>query len=627
MKAWVYDKYKKVRKRLKKRYPHERKSLYAKGSESALARRESPREMAERLMDRDVITFDVFDTLILRCVSHPADVFYLTGMKLAYPNFRKIRIQAEREARKRKGGSGEVTLSEIWDILEEECGIDKKQGMDAEWQTEKSCCMGNPYFLEVIRILQRHGKCLAVISDMYLNRRQIMGILHTCGYRGLENCFVSSEWGASKWRGDLYDVVRKELGEDKSYIHVGDQEYSDGRQAAAHLFETVRYANVNEMGRQYRAEDMSPVTGSIYRGLVNAHIHNKAAVFSREYEYGFIYGGLFVTGYCRFIHDYARTHNLDKILFLSRDGAVLMEAYKKMYPQEAERIRYAYWSRLAAVKITASHFKYEFFQRFLYHKVNHGFTIRQILRSMELAHLLWDLCESTNNKPDTLLTHRNVEKVKKYLMSRWEQILECYEEQRRAAGLYYREIIGESRRAAAVDIGWAGSGAIMLDYAVNHLWDLDCSITGIIAGTDSAAADQGDVSEIFLLSGRLVSYLYSQRENRDIWKFHDPARYHNLYWELLLGAPQGSLIGFYPDERGGYRCRRSENPVYSERIRRIHKGILDFTGQYLRTERRLGMTVPVSGRDACAPMLNICSPGNEKFMEELKELMDVIHIG
>lgn len=632
MKKWTYRKYQGLKRRWEKHRVRrgkqsccERKHLYVKGSESALSLREKPEELAGKLMDFDVISFDVFDTLVLRCVSHPTDVFYLTGMKLKYPDFKRIRIEAEEEARKRKGR--EVTLSDIWDVLEEECGIEKEKGMAAEWECQKSCCRGNPYFLKVMEILREHHKCVAAVSDMYLDGRRILDILKAAGYPDVEHCFVSCDYGTSKWEGGLYEVVRKTFGREKKYIHIGDQEWSDCRQAKAHFFEALWYANVNEKGKPYRPEDMSAVTGAVYRGLVNAHIHNGLFLFSREYEYGYIYGGLFVTGYCRFIHNYVKSRGIERILFLSRDGTVLMEAYKRMYPKESEKVRYACWSRLAALKITAGYYKYDYFQRFLYHKVNQKFTLYQIFSSMELAFMLRDFCRCSGLLPETLLTHRNVEMVRKYLMKHWERVLKSYEGQRKAAGIYYRELTGGCKSAAAVDIGWAGSGAVMLSYAAKHLWNMDCEITGIIAGTDSAWAGKGEVGEMFLLNGQLVSYLYSQRENRDIWKFHDPARLHNLYWELLLGAPWGSLWGIYPDGKGGYRCRLKENPAGGERIRKIHRGILDFTEQYLDMEKRTGYEIPVSGRDACGPMLNLYSPQNRKFMEGLKELMDVIHVG
>ena len=76
--------------------------------------------------------------------------------------------------------------------------------------------------------------------------------------------------------------------------------------------------------------------------------------------------------------------------------------------------------------------------------------------------------------------------------------------------------------------------------------------------------------EPFFLNGQLVSYLYSSRENRDLWKRHDPVRGHNLYWELLLGAPEGTLLGFYPDGCGGCRCRFKDPPVHTEAVSYTH---------------------------------------------------------
>ena len=125
-----------------------------------------------------------------------------------------------------------------------------------------------------------------------------------------------------------------------------------------------------------------------------------------------------------------------------------------MYPEEKERISYAFWSRLAALKVTAAFYKHEYFQRFLYHKTGHSFTLGQVFESMELSFLLPSFCQRHKEFPDHLLTHRNVEIVKEYLMKRWNQILESYRGQREAAGLYYRELLAGCRSAAAVDVGW-----------------------------------------------------------------------------------------------------------------------------------------------------------------------------
>ena len=114
--------------------------------------------------------------------------------------------------------------------------------------------------------------------------------------------------------------------------------------------------------------------------------------------------------------------------------------------------------------------------------------------------------------------------------------------------------------------------------------------------------------------------------NKDLWRFHDPAQGHNLYWELLLGAPEGSLKGFYPDVEKGWICLLKENRTDPERIRQIHQGILDFIHRFILTEKRLGQQIPISGRDAYAPMMLVESERNKKFRKVLEGLLDEIPI-
>lgn len=612
------------------RFPmYEEKNLYSEGSESSLSARESPEAFAAKLAAYDVISFDVFDTLLFRPFSHPTDVFLLVGMELQYPDFKRIRIEIEARARKKKyeeKGTWEVTFEEIWDMMEEETGIPKAVGMQVEWEYEQKSCYANPYMLRVVQKLQSQGRRLVATSDMYLEGGRIRELLMGCGYGPFEDYFVSSDWGTSKNDGRLYDIMREKTGRAGTYVHVGDHPISDGQQAPRHHIEAYLYPNVHQEGGRFRAQDMSSLTGSVYRGLANGHIHCGLNAFSREYEYGYLYGGLFVTGYCRFIHDYVRSHGIEKILFLSRDGAVLLKAYRRMYPGESENTEYVYWSRLAAVKLTARYYKYDYFRRFLYHKADQHYTIRRILEGMELTQMLRSLCRETGVNPEEELTHKSIEKIKKYFIGNWEQVLAAYEEQVTAGGIYFSSILRDCSAAVAVDIGWAGSGAVMLNTAVGRLWKIGCSITGIVAGTNTGHSPEADAGEPFLLRGQMVSYLYSQRENRDLWKFHDPVRDHNLYWELLLGAPEGSLIGFYLDQEGNAVCRFKEKSPAAGRIQEIHRGILDFVEQFTKVEQRLGWNIPISGRDAYAPMLLPCSRGNKKFMKGLEELMDEIHI-
>lgn len=610
------------------KYPYyEEKLLYSKGSESSIRAAKSAEEFAGSLSGYDTISFDVFDTLVLRPFSEPADLFFVLGKRFSYPDFKRIRQEMEWKAREKKYKQEkhyEVTLEEIYDILSAETGLDQGSAMQAEVESEYTFCFANPYMKQVVQFLRDMEKRLVITSDMYLNTEQIKELLRRCGYPDFDAYYVSCDRGKSKSKGDLYDLVKEE---EHKFAHVGDNYVADVENARKHGFASFHYANVNVIGKPYRPYDMSVITGSVYRGLVNAHLHNGCNQFSREYEYGYIYGGLFVVGYCQFIHDYVRRHHKDRILFLARDGDILSKAYRILYPEKGGNWDYVYWSRLAATKMAAGYFKYDYFRRFLYHKVNQNYSLKQILSSMELEDMLEALCEQKKLSSEELLTDRNVDRIKDFLMSQWSWVLSHYAEQLEAGKQYYSERLNGCKTAVAVDIGWAGSGAITLDYIVNKIWKLDCDITGIIAGTNTCHNAEPDASETFLQSGKLVSYLYSQRENRDIWKFHDPGKNHNLYWEMLLDAPMGSLKGFYLDENGNCECRFKEVTADVEKVKEIQKGILDFVEQWKQVAEKMPGLDWVCGRDAYAAMVNAQNEINDKFMEDLCQVMDDANVG
>lgn len=262
-------------------------------SESVLSWRESPQAFAERLEKFDAVSFDVFDTLIFRPFSHPADLFYLVGQQLRYPDFRRLRMEAERTAREEKqekNGSGEVTLEEIWEVMERETGIPKEKGMTAEWEWEQRCCFANPYMAEVVGQLREKGKRIFALSDMYLGEKGYGGCWKAVGMENgiFVSCqeirvFLNKTGDCIVWQKSgfpplfslpMWEIIR---------CQTEKRQRENG-------FVPFLYPNIQETGNVYRTQDISPVLGSVYRGLVNAALHCGKPVYSKEYEYGFVYG-------------------------------------------------------------------------------------------------------------------------------------------------------------------------------------------------------------------------------------------------------------------------------------------------------------------------------------------------
>ena len=596
--------------------------------ESAQSLGEPSAALVQRLARFQAVSFDVFDTLLLRQVERPQEAFALVGAKLGYPDFQRLRVEAERRARdkkRRRAGSGEVTLSEIWQELEAATAIPAGEGMAAELAVERALCRGNPYFLPVVEALRQLGKPLGLLSDMYLPGDFLQQLVEEAGFGLFACCLVSGEEGVSKGEGGLYQRWKGRFPPDAPLAHVGDNPHADGEMARVQGIVPMLYPGVHQAGGPYRARDMSAVVGSLYRGVVNGKLHNGSQAYSPLYEYGYVYGGLFALGYCRFIRAWAEHSGADRLLFLSRDGEALLALYRRLYPQDSRPV-YAYWSRLAAAKVCAGLFPADYFRRFLWHRAGEGVPLGKLLRGMELTPLLPGLCGALGVFPQTPLTHKNAGAVQDYLQRAWGQVLKNYQPQVRAAGAYYRQLLAGCSHAGAVDIGWAGSGAVSLAAAAKHLWGLECRVTGLVAGTNSAHSPERDAAEPLLLTGDLVSYLFSQSHNRDLWKLHNPRQGHNLFWELLLGGEEGGLRGFSPGEETGWRLELGENS-HSGAVGEIHRGLLDFAQDFTDLEKRLGLPLAISGRDAYAPMLEVLARRNAPYRRQWEALLDEPGIG
>ncbi len=613
---------------------YEEKRLPVKKPESSLIRHETPEKLAKRLLVFDIISFDIFDTLILRPFSEPTDLFYFIGEKLGYMDFKRIRMEAEHKARMlkfKKEESFEVSLREIWEQLEKMTGIDATEGMETELETELSLCYANPYMSEVFHRLRKQGKRIVLTSDMYLEGKTLETLLKKNGLEGYEKIFVSCEMQKAKGDGKLFSHVKTVCSQGSkrrlSFAHIGDNKGSDIKMAEKQGFTAFWYPNVNQNTILYRAYDMSPVIGGAYRGLVNNRIYNGTEKYSQNYEYGYIYGGLFILGFCNFIHQYCKNSQVDKILFIARDGEIIQKVYQKLYPEDDTA--YVYLSRLAAVKLTAGYYKYDYLRKMIRHKAGENLSFSEILKGMELSALGVYLADFVPEriekrrqwKPMKLtdaLTYANADDFIEFINVHWDKVLEQYAEQRKAAGIWYRNIIGEAKRAAAIDIGWAGSGALALKTLFEKEWKISCKLTGIVAGTNTIHNAEPDISEVMLLDGTLCSYLYSSANNREIWKKHNPARMYNIYFELLTSSAHPSFKGFYLDRQGRTVLRFQKPEGNQEGIRDIQAGILDFANDYLTHFKNFPFMFHISGRDAYAPMLLAAGYG-ERYLKQINK--------
>lgn len=134
----------------------------------------------------DIVTFDIFDTLLHRKIWAPADIFECIRLKLyenecsllmhgIFKNFPYDRIQAESNSRARRqqeyGGDAEVTFDEIYKeyALLTGCPLAVVDLIKSiELDIENHMLVASPAGLALYDQYCKSGKKIAFISDMYL---------------------------------------------------------------------------------------------------------------------------------------------------------------------------------------------------------------------------------------------------------------------------------------------------------------------------------------------------------------------------------------------------------------------------------------------------------------------------
>lgn len=292
------------------------------------------------------ISFDIFDTLVLRNVSKPVDVFELTSMRVsnifgessavnsAIKNFPKVRIRAEQFARQKK--SSEITLDDIYDEIRIELPEVSAQLCDLykqfEIETELQVAVPNPEVFRAYCYCIESGKHIFITTDMYLPRDVIERILGKCGYTKYDELFLSSERGYTKKDGSIYKLITDKTGLDsKSIIHIGDNLKSD-----------VLGARLNGINTDYIKKKNHQEFPSITKRTLEAFLSN-----SENHTFGFQYFGPMLYGYVKWLSSELRNRGYDKVLFFAREGFYIKKAYDLIKDDDSIPEMYFYASRRA----------------------------------------------------------------------------------------------------------------------------------------------------------------------------------------------------------------------------------------------------------------------------------------
>ncbi|MEK7188132.1 MAG: HAD-IA family hydrolase [Patescibacteria group bacterium] len=316
-----------------------------------------------------VISFDVFDTLLVRPFLKPGDLFAFIAPEveriIRRPiDFRKERMAAEYETRIALSQYQDITIHEIYDHFSTIPFHHREAVKQLELEQERQFIYAKKSGQELYAAAKASGHRVVAISDMYLEEDFIRDILFNLGYE-FEVVYVSSRRREVKYNGSMFRAVLNDLKlQPWELLHIGDSEEYDIAPAKACGIGTFKVEKNSETFFRNRTnrflwredEVAEPGLSAVLGVTANTFFDRNASDFSYD-EQSLFRGDPYTLGYSWFgplltaftVQLLENTTDKKVLYFLSRDGWIMRQIYEIIAPyfENPPQTRYLYVSRKA----------------------------------------------------------------------------------------------------------------------------------------------------------------------------------------------------------------------------------------------------------------------------------------
>lgn len=324
--------------------------------------------LRQKIMAAEAVSFDLFDTLLMRRVLAVEDVYELVDGKLRkrgiyISDFVKRRIAAEKEL----AGTCAPKLAEIYSYalrsyIGEKVLLSAKELASLEYETDMELLIPREDVCRLFRETLQSGKKVSIISDTYYDENQIRALLKRNGIDAWTALFLSCEEGTGKTK-KLYDIYLDKIkpNTSKNCIHIGDDEAADILYAEKYGIRTCKLYSAAELMDAVSGlglyKDADSTSDSLRTGMFASQIFNSPFQFEREdkkitvskaYDIGYLFLAPVITDFVIWFSDIVKKEKIPNIWFSSRDGYLIQKLYGELNTEEDTE--YFLTSRTAAIR-------------------------------------------------------------------------------------------------------------------------------------------------------------------------------------------------------------------------------------------------------------------------------------
>jgi predicted HAD superfamily hydrolase len=542
----------------------------------------------------EYISFDIFDTLLVRPTVKPTDLFDLVEWRAnkndKFNNlpFKRMRVKSEQAARAKMRELmpfyEDITLNEIYMEMAEVFDISIEDAYtlrDMEMAVEIKYLQPRKSVKPLYDLAVQLGKKIIVTSDIYLSTSFIKQVLDEKGYDEIYRYFISSDLRKSKGRGGLFPYLIKNLGcAPEKICHIGDNKVADkiaADKAGVRAFywpKTIDFMEDSRVDNSLWGQNMDNtepgyrlmhglMINELFDTIPQDGYDNRSLFNGNPYFLGYYGLGVFIYTLTKWINKKTLENDGDVIALLARDGYLIQKAFDLMHPFVDGNLstEYVRISRSVCYPFDVTNANQLLFSdQFLHY--DRSQSVSQLVESrlfLKMDLPLEDYLRSVDIEPDTPC--QDYFQLMSALLSYDVDLMQGLENTRRLAEKYYQNIFKNYKKPVLFDCGYSGRAQRILTGLINK------PLHGLYIASFDSILKLGEKHRY----DNFISPVFNRHLNIE--------PFNTAVLELVLSEYNvGSLIGFKKNGSGvDTVCEQGEYNLQDSRvINSIQEGALDF---------------------------------------------------
>lgn len=322
----------------------------------------------------EIVSFDFFDTLFMRSVCNPRDVFRLLEMWIEAETIREkkpvFELMRQRDKAKEKVREN-YSLDELYGQIQQVSGADYdwlKKVKNKELELEKKQLVPRNEMLSLLQHTQEIGKEIYIISDMYLPEvfyRDVLMQYEITIPTG--HILLSNELDRMKADGTMWKYYAENIVKGRKALHIGDHQKADIEKPLKYGLKTclipsawdmLQVSSMREAAAHICSDYDTAIIGCILKKLFSnpyALANTDGTIrIQNNYEMGYCVFGPVILTFLLWLLQKSEEDKISKLVFMSRDGYFLKEDFEYLCELRGERRECCYLGISRQLAMTAA---------------------------------------------------------------------------------------------------------------------------------------------------------------------------------------------------------------------------------------------------------------------------------